>query len=150
MANHRMRSPMAGMDASTPNSTNLHIHGMHVSPQGNSDNIFLQITPGQSQQYDYQIPFDQPSGLYWYHPHFHGFTEPQTGDGMAGALIVQGALDQLPGIVDLRERLLFIQAIQFAGNGQVVPGDQRNQNLEIRTINGQFNPTIRMQPGETQ
>ena len=31
--------------------TNLHTHGFHVSPQDNSDNIFLDIKPGESLTY---------------------------------------------------------------------------------------------------
>ena len=132
------------------NFSNLHIHGMHVSPSGNADNIFLTINPGQSFQYDYPIPQDQPSGLYWYHPHRHGLTDQQDGFGMMGAMVVEGALDRLPGIAGLRERLLVIQATQLTPQGTVVPGDQQDPSQYIRTINGQLNPTIRIQPGETQ
>src|SRR5207237_7186291 len=31
-----------------PQDTNLHVHGMHVSPQDNSDNVFLHVHPGQT------------------------------------------------------------------------------------------------------
>ena len=29
------------------NLTNLHFHGLHVSPAGNSDNVLLEVAPGQ-------------------------------------------------------------------------------------------------------
>jgi FtsP/CotA-like multicopper oxidase with cupredoxin domain len=132
------------------NFSNLHIHGMHVSPVGNGDNIFLTINPGQSFQYDYPIPTDQPPGMYWYHPHRHGLTDQQDGFGMMGAMIVEGALDRLPGIFGLRERLLVIHATQLTPQGTVVPGDQQDPTQYIRTVNGQLNPVIRIQPGETQ
>jgi FtsP/CotA-like multicopper oxidase with cupredoxin domain len=130
--------------------TNLHIHGMHVSPVGNGDNIFLSINPGDSFQYDYPIPPDAPPGLYWYHPHRHGLTEQQDSMGMMGAMIVEGGLDNLPGIAGLRERLLVLHAVQIV-NGAMVPGDQIPDLSQVNyTVNGQLNPIIRIQPGETQ
>jgi L-ascorbate oxidase len=126
------------------NSTNLHGHGLWVSPAGNGDNVLLTINPGVSFQYEYNLPPDHPAGTYWYHSHLHGSTALQVSSGMAGALIVRG--DRLPsdtanGDIDtllkhpdgkpLRERVLVLQQIQYAcldenghvmkdGNGQVV------------------------------
>jgi len=40
------------------NGTNLHAHGLWVSPSGNSDNVLLSINPGVSFQYEYDIPPD--------------------------------------------------------------------------------------------
>ena len=53
-------------------TTNLHTHGLHVSPEGNSDNVFRMVEPGQSARYEYAIPADHPTGTFWYHPHHHG------------------------------------------------------------------------------
>ena len=53
-------------------ATNLHTHGLHVSPDGNSDNVYLMIEPGQTFHYEYKIPANHPSGTFWYHPHHHG------------------------------------------------------------------------------
>jgi FtsP/CotA-like multicopper oxidase with cupredoxin domain len=36
--------------------SNLHFHGMSVSPQGNSDNVFVHVHPGQRFQYEVNIP----------------------------------------------------------------------------------------------
>ncbi|BBA34458.1 putative multicopper oxidases [Methylocaldum marinum] len=117
-------------DVNTPhcfNSTNLHGHGLWVSPTGNSDNVLLTINPGVSFQYEYNLPPDHPAGTYWYHSHLHGSTALQVSSGMAGALIVRG--DRLPsdtanGDIDtllknpngqpLRERVLVLQQIQYA------------------------------------
>src|SRR5919106_656764 len=51
--------------------TNIHYHGLHVSPSNNSDNVFLEVSPGETQQYIVDIPIDQPTGAYWYHSHMH-------------------------------------------------------------------------------
>ena len=108
------------------NSTNLHAHGLSVSPTGNSDNVLLSINPGVSFQYEYNLPPDHPAGTFWYHSHLHGSTALQVSSGMAGALIVRG--DRLPsetgnGDIDillkhpngtpLRERVLVLQQIQY-------------------------------------
>jgi FtsP/CotA-like multicopper oxidase with cupredoxin domain len=76
------------------NSTNLHTHGLWVSPAGNSDNVLLNIEPMTRFQYEYNVPEDHPAGTFWYHPHVHGSTAVQVGSGMAGALIIEG--DRLP------------------------------------------------------
>ena len=66
--------------------TNLHTHGLWISPSGHSDNVLISIAPGSSFQYSYEIPADHPAGTYWYHPHQHGAGYVQVGSGMAGAL----------------------------------------------------------------
>ncbi|WP_224653526.1 multicopper oxidase family protein [Pectobacterium versatile] len=76
------------------NYTNLHGHGLWVSPTGNSDNVLLSINPGVKFEYEYNIPSDHPSGTFWYHPHKHGSTAVQVGSGMAGALVIRG--DRMP------------------------------------------------------
>ena len=44
-----------GHDVNKPhcfNGTNLHSHGLWVSPTGNSDNVLLKLLPGNSFQYE--------------------------------------------------------------------------------------------------
>jgi L-ascorbate oxidase len=72
------------------NTVNLHLHGMHVSPSGNSDNIFMSVPPGGSADYAYEIPRDHPAGTFWYHAHRHGSTAIDVTSGMEGVLIVRG------------------------------------------------------------
>ncbi len=72
------------------NTTNLHSHGLWISPAGNSDNVLLAIKPKVNFEYEYNVPVDHPAGTFWYHPHVHGSTAIQVGSGMAGALIVKG------------------------------------------------------------
>ena len=36
--------------------TNLHFHGLNVSPLDNGDNVFLHIAPGQTFTYEIKIP----------------------------------------------------------------------------------------------
>ena len=72
------------------NTLNVHYHGLHVSPTGNSDNVLLNIAPQTKFQYEINIPSDHPSGTFWYHPHRHGSTALQVASGASGALIIRG------------------------------------------------------------
>jgi suppressor of ftsI len=130
--------------------TNLHMHGFHVSPAGNSDNVLLHIMPGETFDYEYSIPANHPAGVFWYHPHIHGDSNEQVFRGMAGAIIVEGDLDRVPGVAGVPERLLVLQAIQLDPDGNVTAPDQRNQANFLRLVNGRLNPTLDIRPGETQ
>jgi suppressor of ftsI len=68
-------------------STNLHVHGLHVSPTGNSDNvIYVHIQPGQTFHYSYRFPGNLAPGTYWYHSHQDPISAPQVAGGMSGCL----------------------------------------------------------------
>jgi FtsP/CotA-like multicopper oxidase with cupredoxin domain len=67
------------------NTTNLHTHGLHVSPDGNSDNVLLAILPETKFPYEIKVPKNHAPGSFWYHAHTHGSTAIQVGSGMAGA-----------------------------------------------------------------
>jgi FtsP/CotA-like multicopper oxidase with cupredoxin domain/peroxiredoxin len=95
------------------NITNLHYHGLHVSPAGSGDNVLLIVRPLKSQVYDFKIPENHPAGTFWYHPHRHGSTAAQVGSGMAGAFIVEGGLDEVPEIAAARDRVWVLQQIPY-------------------------------------
>ena len=145
------------------NTTNLHTHGLHVSPAGNSDNVLLAIGPGESFDYEIKIPPDHPPGTFWYHPHVHGSTSMQVGSGMEGALIVEGDIDRVPAIAAAKEQILVFQQIAYATSDG--PGEKKGtvesfnrpflsnqwakgQNSTL--ISGQLMPVFEMQPGEVQ
>src|SRR5258706_9448805 len=73
--------------------TNVHTHGLHVSPRFDSDNVFLNLSPGEALGYKFEIPSNHPPGTHWYHPHVHGNVAFQVANGMAGALIVEGGFE---------------------------------------------------------
>jgi FtsP/CotA-like multicopper oxidase with cupredoxin domain len=127
--------------------TNLHTHGLHVSPGGNADNVFLTVPPGQSQDFEIRIPANHPPGLFWYHPHAHHLSNEQVRNGMSGALIVEGLLDPFPALRGIRERVLLLKDIQLE-KGQIA-----NRSIgvgTIRTVNGLVDPTVVLRPGETE
>ncbi|HEY2066664.1 MAG TPA: multicopper oxidase domain-containing protein, partial [Gemmatimonadaceae bacterium] len=127
--------------------TNLHTHGLSVSPLGNSDNVFLRVAPGETRDYEIAVPAGHPAGLFWYHPHPHGFSDLQTRNGMSGAIIVEGLLDPFPTLRHLREQVLLLKDLQTENGRFAVLGIGKHTT---RTINGVANPTIVMRPGETQ
>lgn len=114
------------------NRTNMHTHGLHISPTGNSDNVLVSVSPGVSFQYEYNIPPDHPAGTFWYHSHLHGSTALQVSSGMAGALIIEGGrvpalapdggyvtgdvdvLLRKPGGEPFRDRVMLFQQIAYA------------------------------------
>jgi FtsP/CotA-like multicopper oxidase with cupredoxin domain len=130
--------------------TNLHVHGLHVSPSGHSDNIFIHIEPGKTFHYSYQFPKSLGPGTYWYHSHAHPMSAPQVAGGMSGVLIVDGLQQYLPpNLRHLTEHVIALKDFQLEGNAV------KTKNLHIgaptnRTVNGQLNPTISIRPGETQ
>jgi FtsP/CotA-like multicopper oxidase with cupredoxin domain len=89
-------------------STNIHFHGLNIPPVCHQDEVIKTvIQPGQPPfQYAFQIPANDPPGMYWYHPHAHGFSAPQVYGGAAGALIIQGSNPLTDG---LPERILTIR-----------------------------------------
>ncbi len=80
----------------TSSPLNLHVHGVHVSPKGNADNVMLHIPGGMSNTYTYNIPKNMPQGAYWYHSHLHGLTTPHVYYGMAGLLAIGRTDGNLP------------------------------------------------------
>lgn len=103
--------------------TNLHVHGLHVSPTDDHDNIFLHVPPGGSQTYNYALPLDHDPGAFWYHPHLHEHVAAQIFAGLSGAIIVEGGLDdKLAGVP---QRTMMIQSTELcdAGPGPGGPPD---------------------------
>jgi FtsP/CotA-like multicopper oxidase with cupredoxin domain len=148
-----------GATSAVYNITNLHTHGLHVSPGDNpngthSDNVFVEICPGTSAPYEIHIPKDHPAGTAWYHAHVHGSTAVQVSSSMEGAIIVEGGLDDVPQIKAAKDQVFVLQQISYDGNGQIENADDMFDDWErtgSRTmVNGQLVPKIVMQPGEVQ
>ncbi|MFT4254955.1 MAG: multicopper oxidase family protein [Caulobacter sp.] len=122
------------------NTTNMHSHGLWISPAGISDNVLRQLPPNKTftYEYEYNIPGDHPAGTFWYHPHVHGSTAIQVSSGLAGALVVKGERSPAwlpkddenaseergvkPGDIDLLlqkapDHVFVLQQIQYACRG---------------------------------
>jgi FtsP/CotA-like multicopper oxidase with cupredoxin domain len=73
-------------------SINLHFHGLTIPPVCHQDDVMkTSVQPGDPPfEYRFRIPSNEPPGLYWYHPHIHGFSKAQVLGGASGALIIEG------------------------------------------------------------
>jgi len=174
-----------------PNTTNLHVHGLHVFP-----GIYDGVTPpeygdyvvdpnyggvvpnGDSRQYAYHIPKDHPAGPFYYHPQYHGSSALQAASLMSGAIMVRGAVDDLPDMAQATELIFLFQAPYFALNTFLNDGvgvadgrlekfrqltqhptgqglkkdsvDEAYSDAQPVLINGVRQPTIVMRSGEVQ
>jgi FtsP/CotA-like multicopper oxidase with cupredoxin domain len=92
-------------------STNLHFHGLTVPARCHEDEVLkTSIQPGDPPfEYRFRIPENEPPGLYWYHPHIHGFSSRQVMGGASGALIIDGIERAVPQVAGLPERVLVIR-----------------------------------------
>ena len=152
--------PQVTIDQNRPhgfNHTNLHTHGLWVSPVGNSDNVLNVIPPETSFQHEYLIPTDHVPGTHWYHPHKHGSVATQVQTGMSGALIMTGGIDDLPLVRQARESVMVIQKFRasrpvLAAAAAITPEADpfRFPQEDVTTINGVRGPTLAgVAPGET-
>jgi FtsP/CotA-like multicopper oxidase with cupredoxin domain len=135
-------------------ATNIHFHGTNVAPVcGQDEVIHTLIAPGQSFDYNVQIPANEPPGLYWYHPHPHGFSEGQVQGGATGALIVEGLQNVDPSLAGLTERT-FVLRDQLLPNSELndsnIPAWDLSINYVPVTYPG-YNPAvIQTNPGQQE
>ncbi|MEW2492735.1 multicopper oxidase family protein [Streptomyces nodosus] len=130
--------------------TNLHTHGLFVSPRAPADDIFISIKYRQSYHYVYRLPRRHPAGTYWYHSHADKMSAPQVAGGESGIIVVEGLRQHLPpSLRGITEHTVALKDFQVQGDSI------KTQPLSIgaatnRTVNGQQNPVIHIRPGETQ
>ena len=151
------------VDGPCTNMTNLHFHGLHVSPLAPQDDaITMMATPGQTLHYKVDVPRDQPPGLYWYHTHPHGESYQQDLDGMSGALIVDGIERYAPEVRSMRQQVLVLRdAVLQKGDPKANPlrdrvalndscAPKQGAPMRLFTMNGVLRPAISIRPGEKQ
>ena len=118
----------------TATTTNIHFHGLNVPPVCHQDEVIKTLIPnnGVPFRYSIQIPPEDLPGLYWYHPHAHGFSAPQVYGGAAGALIIEGTNSLTQG---LTERVLTIRR-----NVDAVTDDDGQFTLNFEPCNYPLRP----------
>ena len=145
------------------NMTNLHFHGLAISPQSPQDNVIdMMAMPGETLHYVVKIPADHPPGLFWYHTHPHGESHRQALDGMSGAIVIEGMERYVPEVLNLREQVLVVRgtSIEHVSDGTVLLrrvdaeppscGSGSGTTERVFTVNGEMRPTIGIDPGERQ
>src|SRR5258706_5506680 len=116
------------------NMTNLHFHGLHVSPASpQDDTISMMAMPGESIQYRVDIPLDQAPGLYWYHTHPHGESYRQALDGMSDAIVIDGIERYVPEVRAMKERILILRDAELRAHDPHPPlREKLVQLLDVR------------------
>jgi L-ascorbate oxidase len=168
------------------NLTNLHGHGLHVQPnyatddpadrcEGNGcapdqkyhgDHVLHEVPPGEVARYRWDLDEDgiHHEGTNWYHPHVHGSTAIQVMDGTAGALIIEGALDEIPGIARAKERVMVMTQVPIdhehtvaLKDGEACTEDNLSvtdflavETLRPTLINGKLKPRIVTPPNQVE
>ena len=131
--------------------TNLHTHGLHVSPSGNSDNMMVMLMSGDTFDYEYDLSKQEAGTLNFYHPHTHGSVAEQYWGGMAGALVVE---DETTALSAYETHLMVIKDITLSG-GAPEPYTSMMDYMHgkegaIVMVNGQVNPVLPIRPGQVQ
>lgn len=131
--------------------TNIHTHGLHVSPVAPSDDPTIQVKSGETYNYIYNTSLQAGGTFDFYHCHVHGLTAEQFWGGLTGSMISADPTDLLSGY---ETHIIFIKDITLDGDQpqpyvsvmEYVMGKEGN----IITVNGQVNPVLNIQPGEVQ
>src|SRR3984885_10059306 len=152
------------VDGPCSNMSNLHFHGLHVSPNSPQDDVITMMTmPGESLNYVVDVPLDQAPGLYWYHTHPHGESYQQSLDGMSGALIVDGIERYAPEVRSMRQQILVLRdavlrpddaaSVAERTRAEATNGTCRSESEELKrlfTVNGILRPAVAIRPEEKQ
>ena len=123
--------------------TNFHFHGLHISPTGQGDNVFRHVSPGETALYAFTVP-QGSAGTYWYHPHVHKAVSKQLFNGLAGAIVVEGAVDD--ALSGIPEQLLVLKDFEFQANGQIPKHSKMDWMMgregSLLTVNGAEQPQL--------
>ena len=133
---------------------------MHVDPKEIRPGVFgdyvvdvaeAGVLPGASRQHELTIPLDHTNGIYWYHPHLHGSSNVQVSSGMFGAIIIRDPADKFIASPDIRERVIFTHKVNLTADGKTESFyDSIATTPSAFLLNGAYQPTIVMRPGEVQ
>jgi FtsP/CotA-like multicopper oxidase with cupredoxin domain len=168
------------------NLTNLHGHGLHVQPnfatddaadpcQGEGcgpggkyygDHVLHEVPPGAAAQYRWDLDEDgvHHEGTNWYHPHIHGSTAIQVMDGAAGAIIIEGEMDEIPGVAKAKERVMVMTQVPVDDErtvplkeGEACTEDNLSvtdfiavERLRPTLVNGKLKPRIVTPPNQVE
>jgi suppressor of ftsI len=142
--------------------TNLHFHGMEVSPMAPQDDVLtMMAAPGETLDYDVRVPANHMPGLFWIHTHPHTESAEQDLDGMSLAVIVEGIDRYVPQVRGLRERIMVIRTLdppasQLENLSRIAETPAKDcgssgESVEgFPTLNGELRPVIAIAPGERQ
>jgi suppressor of ftsI/bilirubin oxidase len=104
------------VDNRLPQPTSVHFHGLTLA-EAQDGAGFDPIAPGGSKRLRFEVR--NRGGLYWFHPHPHGFTAEQVHAGLAGLVVVvdedDAALDHALALAPANRLALAISDVRVAG-----------------------------------
>ncbi len=146
---------VCGNPIMTPTSVNLHFHGTNTAPKCHQDEVLrTMINSGDTFTYNLAFPANEPSGLYWYHPHIHGIAEAAVQGGASGAIVVEGIQNIQHAVARLPQQILVIRDQNVAN-----PPTFSDPNEPSWDISLNYSPIpypyytpaiIQMEPGKNQ
>ena len=129
---------------------NLHFHGLHTSPQDPGDNPLRVINPGETAMYEFSIPKDS-AGTYWYHPHHHGNVNTQLFAGLAGTIVVDGALNSIAELRNIPDYLIALKGLDVDSTGKIPLLNHQDwmngREGSLVLVNGAIDPTFETDAG---
>ncbi|MBC5793695.1 multicopper oxidase domain-containing protein [Sphaerospermopsis sp. LEGE 00249] len=137
------------------NTTNLHFHGLHVSPEMKngiaSDSVLISVNPGKSQQYTVKLPDFHAPGTHWYHSHLHGSSGLQVSNGLVGAIIIPEPKENeiVPSELD---KVWLVQEVigGLAKQTDIYPQESQTSVRATFLVNGLYQPTIKVNKKQWQ
>jgi FtsP/CotA-like multicopper oxidase with cupredoxin domain len=142
------------LENKTGRSTNLHTHGLGVSPTGNADNPFIEIENGKSHTYEIDIPASHPGGTFWYHPHFHHHVAEQLFAGFFGLIVIEDAVDALPEVAGATQRAILLHDTRIGTTESQVlsanPMAMRDGREGVVFVSGAKEPTFSGEVGRLE
>jgi FtsP/CotA-like multicopper oxidase with cupredoxin domain len=134
------------------NLTNLHTHGLHVSPEPPADSMAVVLGYGEQYDYVYDMSFETPGHINLYHPHIHGNASEQYWGGLMGALVVEdepyGPLAAFETHVMVLKDITLSGGLPEAYTSTMEYMHGKEGNLVM--VNGQVNPVLPIRPGQVQ
>lgn len=120
-------------------TTTLHWHGLHVSPQ-NDGGPHVTILPGATWSPTFTVR-DQAS-THWYHPHLHMMTNKHVSGGAAGMIIVRDSMEatlSLPRTYGIDDFPLIVQTKAFDASKQITYDNPYDSTI---VVNGTIDPIL--------
>jgi len=146
-----------GDDVCYLNTTNFHVHGMHVSGMEPQDSVFVEVGPGESYTYKYSLRADHMGGTHIYHPHWHHATSVQTGGGAHGMFIIEDLPGSLPSAVaDAPELAIVVSMLNVAELTDNHNAEESGEDALMKLsgeedaclVNGNMQPTYQIEAGK--
>ena len=138
--------------------TNLHVHGMHVTPGVNADgvagdDVFRSVAAGGGRlDYEHDLSLQPASSMGFYHPHMHGAVAEQIWGGMIGPIDVADEVGS--SLAAYETHVLMLKDVSLSG-GTPTPYDSildyvMGKEGNLIMVNGQVNPVLAIRPGQVQ